>query len=160
MFTSLCSSFRRAPQPTVKFSDDHAIVYVKFASGERIEVKKESVRYVESTRKHKPVDDGIARYAYDASTTPRPMSLPVSTHCPISKHPMIDPVICADGYSYERSNIQRWLRRSNRSPITNKKMSHSFIMPNHALRSTISELAQMETRESEKENESNLANSK
>jgi serine/threonine protein kinase len=57
--------------------------------------------------------------------------------CPIGLEPMRDPVVCSDGHSYERANIERWLRTSNRSPKTNAALSSRALFPNHALRSTI-----------------------
>ena len=36
--------------------------------------------------------------------------------CPITLCPMKDPVIAADGHSYERSALETWLKRSRRSP--------------------------------------------
>lgn len=38
--------------------------------------------------------------------------------CPITGEVMDDPVIAADGYTYERSAIEDWLSRSKESPIT------------------------------------------
>ena len=65
--------------------------------------------------------------------------MPPSFFCPISMEVMADPVICADGYSYERANIENWLRRSNRSPQTNLPLAHIGIIPNLALRNAIQE---------------------
>ena len=40
--------------------------------------------------------------------------------CPITYCVMIDPVVCADGHSYERSAIERWLDTKSTSPMTNR----------------------------------------
>ena len=50
---------------------------------------------------------------------------------------MEDPVICADGHTYERSAINEWLRSSSRSPKTNQRLPSRDLIPNHAMRSTI-----------------------
>jgi serine/threonine protein kinase len=63
--------------------------------------------------------------------------LPDSFLCPISFQVMTDPVICADGYSYERDAIASWLGKSNCSPMTNEELSNRSLTPNHALRSAI-----------------------
>jgi serine/threonine protein kinase len=63
--------------------------------------------------------------------------LPDSFLCPISFQVMTDPVICADGHSYERDAIASWLGKSNRSPMTNEELSNRSLTPNHALRSAI-----------------------
>lgn len=54
---------------------------------------------------------------------------------------MRDPVVCADGMSYERDYIQQWFSRgNNRSPITNAVLPHRTLIPNHALRGVIEDL--------------------
>jgi len=86
-------------------------------------------------------DDKINRNAYDSSKSlEQTMHLPRSIYCPITRAPMLDPVICADGYSYERVYIEEWLKKSNRSPITNEPFVHSYVIPNHSLRMTITEV--------------------
>jgi len=50
---------------------------------------------------------------------------------------MVDPVICADGHTYERSAINEWFRSSSRSPKTNQNLTSKNLIPNHAMRSTI-----------------------
>jgi hypothetical protein len=53
---------------------------------------------------------------------------------------MQDPVVAADGYTYERSMIAAWLARGNpRSPLTNEPMESTALFPNHSLRSAIME---------------------
>ena len=60
--------------------------------------------------------------------------------CPISMTLMADPVIAADGYSYERSNIEGWIRSMKRngllfrSPITDEPFEHINLIPNQNLR--------------------------
>ena len=50
---------------------------------------------------------------------------------------MKDPVICADGHTYERNAIEEWLRSNSRSPKTNQRLFSRDLIPNHALRCTI-----------------------
>jgi hypothetical protein len=57
--------------------------------------------------------------------------------CPISLVLMHDPVVCADGHSYERANIEEWLTRSNRSPVTNLELEHKFLIANVTLKKAI-----------------------
>merc|ERR1712154_537796 len=52
---------------------------------------------------------------------------------------MIDPVICSDGYSYERCAIEQWLNSNNRSPMTNLALEITTLFPNRALLSKIRE---------------------
>lgn len=64
--------------------------------------------------------------------------------CPITLQLMVNPTIAADGHSYEESAIKSHFRRSGRhrdntalSPLTNKRISQSVLIPNFALRSMI-----------------------
>lgn len=57
--------------------------------------------------------------------------------CPITRDPMVDPVICCDGHTYERVAIEMWLRNNSRSPKTNQPLASRELIPNHALRSSI-----------------------
>jgi len=43
--------------------------------------------------------------------------------CPITQQIYYDPVTAVDGITYEKSEITRWLKKNNTSPITRKKIS-------------------------------------
>ncbi|KAL2088051.1 hypothetical protein ACEWY4_016879 [Coilia grayii] len=59
--------------------------------------------------------------------------------CPITHELMRDPVIAADGYSYECEAIQSWIRTKNRSsPMTNLPLQTTLLTPNHTLKMAIS----------------------
>ena len=53
---------------------------------------------------------------------------------------MRDPVVCADGHSYERANIEYWLMSHDTSPQTGSLLESKSVVPNHALRNSIEEL--------------------
>merc|ERR1712129_153678 len=63
----------------------------------------------------------------------REQTLPQLPYCPITGQPMIDPVVAADGHTYERTAVLRWLETSNRSPMTGTVLSHKNVVPNYAL---------------------------
>lgn len=65
--------------------------------------------------------------------------IPESFLCPIGMELMTDPVVCADGHTYERVNIENWLLRSQRSPKTNLELGGSMLIPNHTLRGAIAD---------------------
>jgi U-box domain len=65
--------------------------------------------------------------------------IPHSFLCPITQSIFVDPVIASDGFSYERSAIERWFRTSDKSPVTGMKITR-LIFPNHSLRGAIDEL--------------------
>lgn len=52
---------------------------------------------------------------------------------------MRDPVSALDGHSYERENIERWLREHITSPMTGARLESRLLLPNHALRNSIKE---------------------
>ncbi|KAM4744362.1 LOW QUALITY PROTEIN: WD repeat, SAM and U-box domain-containing protein 1 [Anableps anableps] len=59
--------------------------------------------------------------------------------CPITRELMREPVIAADGYSYEREAIESWIHTKNRSsPMTNLPLLTTLLTPNHTLKMAIS----------------------
>lgn len=59
--------------------------------------------------------------------------------CPITQEPMVDPVVIADGHTYERGAIEEWMRRNATSPKTGQRLDYNVIFPNHNLRLQIIE---------------------
>ena len=63
--------------------------------------------------------------------------IPDSLVCPLSLEIYEDPVMAADGFSYERREIELWFGRGKRtSPKTNEELPHTFLTPNRDLKST------------------------
>ncbi len=60
---------------------------------------------------------------------------------------MVEPVIAADGHTYERVAIQRWLRSSTVSPVTGDELPHTRLVPNVLVRSAVSQHAQLSDRQ-------------
>lgn len=58
--------------------------------------------------------------------------------CPISHEIMINPVIAEDGFSYERENIERWLKTNSISPMTGEKIGN-ILIANKTLRIIIND---------------------
>ncbi|KAI9180829.1 hypothetical protein LWI28_008528 [Acer negundo] len=53
---------------------------------------------------------------------------------------MQDPVVAADGYTYEAEAMKGWLEiRHDTSPMTNLRLPYHQVVPNHSLRSAIQE---------------------
>ncbi|KAK8406697.1 hypothetical protein O3P69_007344 [Scylla paramamosain] len=58
--------------------------------------------------------------------------------CPITQELICDPVLCADGFTYERVAMEAWLASGKRtSPMTNEKLAHLVLTPNRTLRTLI-----------------------
>ena len=54
---------------------------------------------------------------------------------------MVEPVIAADGHTYERSAIQHWLQGSSLSPVTGDKLPHTRLVPNVLVKSALAQHA-------------------
>ena len=50
---------------------------------------------------------------------------------------MKEPVIAADGHTYERAALEAWLLHSSTSPVTGDPLAHTRIVPNVLIRSAI-----------------------
>ena len=57
--------------------------------------------------------------------------------CPITTEIMTDPVITADGFTYERAAITEWLRTKDTSPKTGATLESKALIPNHLVRGMI-----------------------
>jgi hypothetical protein len=69
-------------------------------------------------------------------------SVPEGYECPIAQEPMQNPVVMADGFSYEKEAIDQWLvvfkgSATWRSPMTNQTFSDKTTKPNQTLKSII-----------------------
>ena len=58
--------------------------------------------------------------------------------CPITLSLFQDPVVCEDGFTYDRQAIERWLRDSGKSPMTNLPLNPRFI-PNRDMKRRVIE---------------------
>ena len=67
--------------------------------------------------------------------------------CPITLDRFRDPVVAADGHTYERAAIERWVRAAKEverwplSPVTLQHLRSTRLLPNFAMRKAVAELA-------------------
>ncbi|NXG06811.1 WSDU1 protein, partial [Sakesphorus luctuosus] len=83
----------------------------------------------------------------DLRTTMSSVSAPVPDEflCPITRELMKDPVIAADGYSYEREAMERWVSSKRRSsPMTNLPLPSLLLTPNRTLKMAITRWLEMQ----------------
>ena len=66
-------------------------------------------------------------------------AIPTDYLCPIGLGLMTDPVVDANGHTFERANISKWYLKSNISPITHQAVAHTFLTPNVILKRQILE---------------------
>jgi hypothetical protein len=69
--------------------------------------------------------------------------IPEAYICPITREIMVDPVVTADGNTYERSAIQRWFSLGHiTNPITLLPLENTNIIPNTTLKIMINQFRQ------------------
>jgi len=78
------------------------------------------------------------------------MSSIAAHQCCITYQTMTDPVVDADGHTYEREAIVQWLRVHHTSPMTRRSMTIDELRPNRAVLDAISELREDSTEVSTK----------
>ena len=54
--------------------------------------------------------------------------------------PLVDPVIAADGHTYERNAIQGHLQHHSTSPISRERLVYKGLVPNLVMRNLMAEL--------------------
>ncbi|EDQ92110.1 uncharacterized protein MONBRDRAFT_22946 [Monosiga brevicollis MX1] len=89
-----------------------------------------------------PRASSIISFRDQASSTTRSLrsrktEIPNEYLCSITYDIMVDPVVAADGFSYERESIARWFEEHTTSPMTGKELPSRILLPNHALRIVI-----------------------
>ncbi|CAF1207126.1 unnamed protein product [Rotaria magnacalcarata] len=67
--------------------------------------------------------------------------------CCITKCILKDPVLAADGFTYEREAIVNWFKNSNRSPMTNQELENKELKTNHAIKSILQTLCDVKKEE-------------
>ncbi len=57
--------------------------------------------------------------------------------CPITHEMMVDPVMAADGHTYDRPSIERWFAAHNTSPLTGARLETKKLTPVYSLRNLV-----------------------
>ena len=66
-----------------------------------------------------------------------PDTIPHEFYCCISQNIMTDPVKTIDGFTYDRSSIERWFSDHDTSPLTGLRLASTALEPNIILREQI-----------------------
>ena len=64
---------------------------------------------------------------------------PAELVCPITHDIMLNPVLAADGHTYERAQIEAWLRTHDTSPLTGQPLESKALVPNILVRGQVRE---------------------
>ena len=71
---------------------------------------------------------------------PEEKIIPPDFICPISHSLMEDPVLTSDGFSFDKSSIQEWFNRGNKTnPLTGLALTNTNLLPNRPLKNLITE---------------------
>ncbi|KAK9817751.1 hypothetical protein WJX72_001623 [[Myrmecia] bisecta] len=113
---------------------------LKAAQEESAEKGRELTTLQQSLKQGYMIDQSAHEAALEAVEQRWKQSLAAFFSCPISGEVFRDPVLAADGHTYERVDIRRWLRRKNTSPQTRQPLPIKVLVPNHMVRSAVQEL--------------------
>ncbi|XP_022994981.1 U-box domain-containing protein 35-like isoform X3 [Cucurbita maxima] len=80
----------------------------------------------------------VADEARNSASTVPP-AIPNHFICPILQDMMNDPCVAADGYTYDRRAIEKWLQENDISPTTKLPLLDKNLIPNQGLLSSIME---------------------
>ncbi len=76
-------------------------------------------------------------------------NVPENFKCPISLEIMQNPVILESGITYDRKNIEEWMKHHNTCPLTRKKIQ-KIVFPNNILKTMIHEFVEKKFHKSKK----------
>uniref|UniRef100_T1IUY7 U-box domain-containing protein n=1 Tax=Strigamia maritima TaxID=126957 RepID=T1IUY7_STRMM len=124
-----CCAFTSDGRHLATGSNDKTVIIWKLHRGSNtISVPVERQRPSQAVT----VDFQTAQSAFKLS------SLPDEYHCPITHELMRDPVIAADGFTYEQTAIMEWFESGkDSSPMTNDRLPHMQLTPNLVLKMLI-----------------------
>ncbi|XP_066468133.1 WD repeat, SAM and U-box domain-containing protein 1 [Tiliqua scincoides] len=79
------------------------------------------------------------------------VGIPDEFLCPITQELMKEPVIAADGYSYEKEAMENWIiRKRHSSPMTNLPLQRLVLTPNRNLKMAINRWLETQSKYNEK----------
>lgn len=98
----------------------------------------QQLQTLESMRKHNDLSSLLMPHESD------PDDIPSQLRCPITLSLMIDPVVAADGNTYEKQSLETWLEKHEPgtpvlSPLTGAVLANKMYFPVHTLKSMCQE---------------------
>ncbi len=110
-------------------------------SGNKISVNFLAQINAQLAKNTRQIKEKAAFAAVKSSVTP-PEDFTISDECrcSITHLVMVDPVITADGETYERETIEKWLKDHDTSPRSNEKLEHKFLTSNKTMMRTLASL--------------------
>lgn len=112
---------------------------------EDYQVQKIGMQTVSSTS-HKKEEPSKSASAVvkdgDTESSDEDEDCPAQLLCPITGAPMRDPVVAADGHTYDRPAIEKWFATHDTSPMTGVKLPTTNLFPNYSFRAMAQERRQ------------------
>ncbi|CAI5470646.1 unnamed protein product [Closterium sp. Yama58-4] len=139
----------RPAQPRAAAGAEVVLRYLDTAAGDwRLDLAEQvaalALRCAERRRERRPdlaeeIHPTLVRVAAEAGAEERRRKKRIDSQfiCPISKEIMKDPVVAADGFTYERQHITAWMASSSLSPATGQPLPHTCLTPNNVLKNLI-----------------------
>jgi len=79
--------------------------------------------------------------------------------CPITHDVMREPVVAADGFTYERTAIEEWFRTSSKSPVSGEILTSRRVYTNQAIRTFLRMLTDLATEDARTQNKGDVSGS-
>lgn len=142
-FPSFSHALRDDPMGRFEFSGSDDDLAVQLASSHSSTRKATTPLGPQSTISP-PKEQGDNITAMDFDIEPIRSVTSSSFICPITQEEMHDPVIAADGFTYERKAIEQWFSKCKRSPSTNNDMRNTSLVPNRILKQIMEDSNQID----------------
>ena len=105
--------------------------------GAKMQSAKRTPSHSEKPKQKKPAPKKEEKKTTCDPSSQKTTKLEDILRCPIAGNIMNDPVVAADGHTYERKAITEWIREHGTSPKTNQPLSPDLLFPNLAMKSQI-----------------------
>jgi len=116
-----------------------AAIALAVTAKEKVEAEAIAMALEEAARKGAALEAAEEAAKEEAAKEADADEPPDDLICPITQELMNDPVIAADGHTYERVAIERWLKTNTTSPKSGDELEMTAIFPNHLVRRMIRE---------------------
>ena len=97
-----------------------------------------------------PNDEDVDFEKLDETVSNMPDTLSKPLMCPITQRVMLNPVVAADGHTYEKEAIVRWLMSKDKSPLTGKKLIDQSLRRNHNVRALVASFMEKKDKKKKK----------
>lgn len=117
---------------------------VKTFDADEIEKKPFAIAKPAATNFKTGLYEEVRRIEIDSDQAVQPidenkLEIPPSLKCPLTLQLFVDPVITADGQTYEHSEILKWFASKDTSPATNTVLTNKNLINNFAIKQIVTD---------------------